>query len=699
MSTVFDEDADPTETVTLDLALTLQALRRDGSLERRFALGAELGRGGMGTVRVGTDKHLGRTVALKVMHENLADSAPLVSRFLLEAQLAAQLEHPNILPIYTLERDALDRPALAMKLVLGQTYHDYLWLCAREAQKGLLHDGPHALPARIEPLIKICEALAYAHKRGVIHRDVKPANIMLAEDGQVYLMDWGLARVQNDPRVEIMVDIPVQSRGDGHQTRPGQVIGTPAYMAPEQARAENTTLTGAADQFSMGLTLYEAVTLRVARSASDDAVARRQARDALVPRAMHRFGHELPPRLVAVVQKATMPRVEDRYPTMAHLAEDLRRVFTDDTLLAVEEPRLSRLKRMIVDRPTRVLWSLTALVVAAVIGGLFALGGAADARRKRAEGTGTLAAVQSAARTGAHALEQPLAAVMRVLESTASAALTLRQDQAPSGVARPLAEAFYRPDEYTFQWSETHRHRVTWDRPSYYVVPGELSPLLAHPLLQLAPLDTVLPAEVAWSIDEPRAGPAAAQRLAAGEGAIFRVYVVFADGVMVHYPGYGEMTQGYDPRRRPAFLAAAHTHGRRFRAPFANWDTAEVLLPCSVGLYDEARAFVGVAGVDVSLERLVTRLPLPTVPGWGAALLLDDKGQVLAQARAGDARFTATRAADLAAVPSRGLRGRIAAGDTNGLVVEEGRLLAFHRADAVGWYYVIDLPADATTPP
>lgn len=697
MSSAFDEDLDPTETVTLDLALTLQALRRDGALERRFSLGVELGRGGMGTVRTGHDKHLGRTVAVKVMHDALADSAPLVSRFLLEAQLAAQLEHPNILPIYTLERDAHDRPALAMKLVQGQTYHDYLWLCAREAQKAPIRDGPYALPARIEPLIKISEALAYAHKRGVIHRDVKPANVMLAADGQVYLMDWGLARVQNDPRVEILVDITPLAPGEGHQTRPGQVIGTPAYMSPEQARAENATLTGAADQFSMGLTLYEALTLRVARSATDDAVARRQARDAVVPRASHRFGHELPPRLVAIVQKATKPRVEDRYPSMAHLAEDLRRVFTDAPLLAVEEPRLTRWMRAMADHPKRVLWSIITLASAAVIGGGLAVAGFADAQLRSADAAVQLAELQTSARAGANALAAPLSAVMRVLEASASTTTALLDDATPPAVGRPLADPFYSAADYPFVWNEAHRYRVTWDRPSYYFVPGTFGPATVHRMLQLTPLDTLLAQEVAWSVGEPRAGPAASVRLDAGESVIFRVYLVFADGLMAHYPGYaGAPPNGYDPRTRPAFVNAANTHGRRFRATYANWDTAAVLLPCTTALYDRDQRFVGVAGVDVSVDRLLAKVPRPEIRGWTTALLVDESGLVLGRATPTSPGFVSTAVDAQRVLGSVALTERLKANEPNGVVVDGESTLAFHRAEGVGWYYVIEA---TLTPP
>jgi len=663
---VLDEDLDPTETVTLDTSQTLVDLRQGGSLERRFELGEELGRGGMGTVRNGRDKQLGRTVALKVMHESLVDSGPLVSRFLLEAQLAAQLEHPNILPLYTLERDALNRPAFAMKRVEGQTYHEYLWTCAREAQKGPIDAGPLALPARIGTLIKICDALAYAHKRGVIHRDVKPANIMMAADGEVYLMDWGLARVVNDPRPDIIVNVPNTS-DNPHDTRPGQVIGTPSYMAPEQARAENPTLTGAVDQFSMGLTLFEALTLRVARNATDDAVARRQAREAVVPKVTHRFGEPVSPRLVAIIHRTTMPRPGDRYPTMAHLGEDLRRFLADQPLLTLKEPLPRRIVRALAERPERALTALVALVLAAGVGVLFGLGAALSAERHTRRVVVSTAALQSAARTGSKALDDRMVAGIRMLETIAGSARALWSAAEPSGVRLPFGIDELPQDELV--WSAAHAHRVSWRRPVYYYAPGLLRPASAVRRFQLAAFDALLPA------------------LFSVEGSlVFRAYVSMADGLLIQYPAYGEITAGYEPRLRPYYQEAVGTHGRRFRAPFMHWDAGVILLPCTTALYDQNGGFIGVAGVDVDLPSLMPLLAAPDVKGWRSTMILDAEGNVLADTAVGPLTRLPARPITVPRIVEL-----VRSGEPSGIVTQGKRQYAIDRVESVGWYYILEV--------
>ncbi len=666
-----DEDLDPTETVTLDISQTLATLRTGGSLERRFTLGEELGRGGMGTVRAGIDRHLGRSVALKVMHESLVDSAPLVSRFLLEAQLAAQLEHPNILPLYTLERDALNRPAFAMKRVEGQTYHEYLWSCTRESQKGPIESGPMSLGARIEPLIKICDALAYAHKRGVIHRDVKPANIMLAKDGEVYLMDWGLARVVDDPREDVLPEVDIKS-SNPHDTRPGQVIGTPSYMAPEQARAENPTLTGAVDQFSMGLTLFEAMTLKVARNATDDAVARRQARDAVVPKPVHRFSEPLPPRLIAIMQRATMMRAEDRYPSMAHMGEDLRRFLADQPLLTLPEPLSRRVSRAVVERPARALIALVLVTIAAAVGALTGLGVALSAERRTHRTADDVARLQAAARAGSHALDEELVTGITILESIAGSALALVSDGTPSGVRLPYTMDAFARGEYADElaFDPVHKHRVSWRRPLYYVPPGE--PGFAAPIrrMQLAAFDTIMPALFAE----------------AGPSPIFRAYVTLADGLLVQYPAYGEITPGYEPRLRPYYREAVGTHGRRFRQPFLHWDAKVMLLPCNVALYANDGRFIGVAGVDVSLPGLLPLLTSEGVEGWRSTRILDADANVLADSSVGAVTRLPAERIDVPEIVAL-----VRAGEPSAVLEMEGRKYALDRVESVGWYYLIEV--------
>ncbi|MEW5739789.1 MAG: serine/threonine-protein kinase [Myxococcota bacterium] len=164
------------------------------NVKDKFDLHGLLGEGGMGSVFVALDRRLGRVVALKVLRSELGNDSDLVRRFALEAQVGAQLEHPNIVPLYSLERSESGAPAFAMQLVEGRTMAQYMRDAAEAPEEERKPTGKYALKKRLQGLLGACSAMEFAHSRGVIHRDLKPDNIMLGEHHEVYVMDWGLAR-------------------------------------------------------------------------------------------------------------------------------------------------------------------------------------------------------------------------------------------------------------------------------------------------------------------------------------------------------------------------------------------------------------------------------------------------------------------------------------------------------------------------
>lgn len=232
----------------------------------RYQVLKELARGGMGVVYRGRDLELGRDVALKVLRDKHIDHPQLARRFIEEAQIAGQLQHPGVAPVYELGELADHRPFFSMKLVKGQT------LAALLADRHSPSDDQARLVTVFE---QVCQTVAYAHARGVVHRDLKPANIMVGAFGEVQVMDWGLAKL-----LPAMGGRAEADHGERHtseawlapsddaQTRPaadsvtqsGAVLGTPAYMAPEQARGENERVDERTDVFGLGAILCEILT-------------------------------------------------------------------------------------------------------------------------------------------------------------------------------------------------------------------------------------------------------------------------------------------------------------------------------------------------------------------------------------------------------------------------------------------------------
>jgi serine/threonine-protein kinase len=229
----------------------------------RYRIDGEIARGGMGAVLKCRDPDLGRDVALKVLRDDLRDNADMVRRFVEEAQIGGQLQHPGVVPIYELGTFADRRPFFAMKLVKGHTLAQLL-----EARKGPDDDRPRFL-AIFEA---IAQTVAFAHARGVIHRDLKPSNVMVGSFGEVQVMDWGLAKVlprggaaddEKAGRAEPQQTL-IATRRSGSDSpglsHAGSVLGTPAYMAPEQARGEIDRVDERADVFALGSILCEVLT-------------------------------------------------------------------------------------------------------------------------------------------------------------------------------------------------------------------------------------------------------------------------------------------------------------------------------------------------------------------------------------------------------------------------------------------------------
>jgi serine/threonine-protein kinase len=235
-------------------------------MPERYQLHGELARGGMGCVLKGRDVDLCRDVAVKVLLETHAGRTELVQRFIEEAQIAGQLQHPGIVPVYDVGALSAKRPYFTMKLVKGRTL---------AAQLDDRNDSAEDRARLVGIFAQVCQTLAYAHARGVIHRDIKPANIMVGAFGEVQVMDWGLAKVlpsggvadEQRPKRPAPEDASVirtaRSEGSdppGSQTQVGSVMGTPAYMAPEQARGDIDLVDERADVFGLGAILCAILT-------------------------------------------------------------------------------------------------------------------------------------------------------------------------------------------------------------------------------------------------------------------------------------------------------------------------------------------------------------------------------------------------------------------------------------------------------
>jgi serine/threonine-protein kinase len=265
----------------------------------------------MGTVHSARDELLRRDVATKTLHARLSADESRVAQFVEEAQITGQLEHPNIVPVHDVGVDANGQPYFTMKLVRGQNLWD--WLSAPTRPVG----SADRLSAGLEIFMKVCDGIAFAHSRGVIHRDLKPGNIMVGDFGEVLVMDWGLARI-----VGSHADV-VGARGGA--TDPGGIVGTPAYMAPEQAIGGELgdELT---DVFGLGAILYHIVTGRPPYAHSTVFALMDAVRAGNYTPLEEALGEVVvSKRLLRIIDKALAFKPSERYASAAQLKQEVQR--------------------------------------------------------------------------------------------------------------------------------------------------------------------------------------------------------------------------------------------------------------------------------------------------------------------------------------------------------------------------------------
>ncbi|MGO9114376.1 MAG: protein kinase domain-containing protein, partial [Thermoguttaceae bacterium] len=329
--------------------------------------------GGLGVVSVAHDEELSREVALKEIKQRHADHPESRARFLLEAEITGRLEHPGIVPVYGLGQYANGRPYYAMRFIRGDSlkeavdhYHD------PQAEKSDPGERVVELRKLLGRFIDVCNAVAYAHSRGVLHRDLKPGNIMLGKYGETLVVDWGLAKCVDRPEVQTEFSQgPIRpSSGSGSSaTQMGSALGTPQYMSPEQAAGRLDQLGPASDVYSLGATLYYVLTGHRSIDSDDIHTVLRKVRsgDFQPPRAVH---PEIARPLEAICLKAMALEPGDRYASPRGLAEDVEHWLADEPVTAYREPWARRLRRWC--KRHRRLLARTALAV--VIMGLLALG-------------------------------------------------------------------------------------------------------------------------------------------------------------------------------------------------------------------------------------------------------------------------------------------------------------------------------------
>jgi serine/threonine-protein kinase len=679
----------------------------DDQQPRRELLGL-IGKGAGGEVFLGRERDLRRIVAVKRIDARLAASPDGMRRFTTEAQITAQLDHPAIVPIHALERGDDGVWSYAMKLVRGTTLREYLDEARRALQDGGEPDAAHSLPARLELFLSVCAAMAYAHQRRVIHRDLKPENIMVGAFQEVFVMDWGLAKpIGARERIE---DLALA--GDrATETKYGRILGSPAYMSPEQAEGRNDELDGRSDQYALGLILFELVTLRRAISASNvlDAVAR-AAQGVTEPLLPSSPREPLRPELRAIIEKATALEPAGRYSDVDTLAADLRRFLRDEPVLARPDSPTAKILRWVSrHRAKAVALGMTLVLVAVGVALLVYFRGVAalETQRRLAEDRqAAIGSVTAAVVRQANRIDRRLQEFEAILTGIAF--------PASEGLDRDPPEArFYTVAEYKtagagppdLRPSKVYGEPASFAHPDVALAPGVDPNRVSQRILQLVAhtpyfLRAILASHPGDTHGLDSEGQA---RLVLDTGVpLVWVYSATEEGVLVGSPGVGAYPAGYDPRERAWYRDTIARGGMKtWSTEGADESGMGLVLTCTVGLFAKNGRLAGVTGIDIKFSYVVENLLEPEeLAGSAETYLLDEEFRVVVGSSLKESGATMTDYKPPPGIPA--VAPAAAQRATGHLVFEDDRgvpqLAVWNRLQAVPWVYLAVTPAERFLP-
>ncbi len=684
---LFDRDLlDQSQFLTAHTSLDLDVGASELAPGERFRKLGFFDAGGAGEIFVAKDLSLRRKVAVKQLKPKQAASASSWQRFHREAQITAQLDHPNIVPIYSLECSEQEQapPAYAMKLIRGVTLATLI-RDQRERCRAGAPDAAAALRARLEILVKVCDAVDFAHSRRVIHRDLKPQNIMIGGFGEVYVMDWGLAHLLGD------------------EAEGGQLAGTPLYMSPEQARARAEALAPASDIYALGLIFFELCTLETAIPGDGLLQVACNAVEGKTKPFVHCSGASLSPDLQAIFATATHLDAAARYPSAKALAEDIRRYLHGEALRVRPDNWVRKMARWLVRHRQLTLLLLLALVAslaAVIIWSLYSRQAALEAAKTREE---RIMQWQAEVAWRASDVDRQLLRLSLLTQRLGrSLKTTLSYPSAVSG------EAFAQGDLDTpgsapadYLDLPAHGRRASFLEPVYAVAPEVNLAQVQVTLDALYPLRETFQGiflDYCGGSGAHQGGPSL-QTLRENLLPLRWAYVALANGLFISYPGTSGLPQAYDARQRPWYTEALQGKGELvWGTPYYGVHDGMLGLPALKAVYGDDGRVLGVVGVEVEVGRLIALMLQRTASANVALSILDAQGRVLTSsglqaAATHDSARTDALVLQPYAYPEiiAALRHR-----PSGFVeIKRGktwRFIGYEALPTLGWFYVEEIP-------
>ena len=578
------------------------------NLEAEYKPGKVFAEGGQGIIREGVDINLRRLVAIKTLKAQ-PDDMFTRGQFIQEARVTAQLSHPAIIPIYSMNTDENDGIHLVMKLVDGKTLKSYLEQLDYEYHTVGIDqfDERKSLMFRLEVMLRVADALDYAHNRNIMHCDLKPENILIGEFRETYIMDWGIARQIEEPGYD-----------PAKWVKPSTISGTPRFLSPEAIHGEHTDQR--ADIYALGLILFEVVTLKEAYMARTSAEVVSLIREGRIAETRHKYGAKIDPDLKAIIAKATAYDREQRYQTVHEFAADLRRYMAGEETSANPYHLFGKLSAFAVHhKKTSLAFAIGCILMLLLTLGVTCyrrvsqINAAHNYSRELGE-----ALIQST--ECADYIETHIARNAQFLSSVTSEYIFLNgtdidaeEDEDGDDCMMPVTalRTDAKNPPASLLYSSVYHRKIDFSHFAHKTLHGDdLTPvekrrlhILEHLSKSIMSVFTErLPREIA------EASPAEQNEFLRLKGIPLHLMLFgFPDGQYVVYPGSGSYAAGYDPRARHWYKTALSSDGGfAWGKPYpGNTAAAGYLLSCNVPMLDTEGNFLGVAGFDLNLNVII----------------------------------------------------------------------------------------------
>jgi serine/threonine-protein kinase len=595
----------------------------------KFRITGELGEGGMGKVYLAKDTRLKRNVAIKVLKDKNNNNPAL---FLREAQITAQLDHPNIAPIYTVMTDKGNdgNISFVMKHIKGQTLSKLIKKTYTIYKKNPLADLEKSLTlqSRLEYFIKVCEGVGYAHSKNVVHSDLKLSNITVGDYGEVYVVDWGISKVINDDFEENPVETNDYELEDF-----GETSLTIKYTSPEQINKK--PIGTLSDIFSLGIILYELVTLKAARNASirENINAARKGKINSISHAVK--GIKIAPELKAIIQKATEYSPKNRYQSVEEFANDVRSFISNEEVSVQPYNAFKRTWRWMGKNKELAIIGALSTILLLSIATIWSIYSEKTAIKEATIREDRLTQLQADASKQAYAMDSYFLYIEGLLKRLAATTEYFLND-APKNNERVFYLDNFKnpataPSDYRI--APLYNKYVSFDYPVAKLAPYVKKEDVSIILNKLAPLRYhYFKAMTESNKDGLLTSKIEARDLLSTKGVPIRwVYLGTETGVMFSFPGKSTYTPEYDPRKRPWYALGANQLGVKWGNPYNDSQGQGLCLPCAISIYNDKGLLFGVMGMDITFSDII-RSYLTRDSELGnieESYLLDEKGEIV----------------------------------------------------------------------